>query len=131
MADRMLFCTLDRQRYFLVPQGVRLQAGALQVQSFARQQQEVSEDIGWYEVDAAEARRWVNERFSSSLTRAGDVLVGILGQLRAASKQHGRASATGALSPRAQPQRCRHGRSRVSAPVTRAHGQPIPAVVAF
>lgn len=68
-----LLHTLDRARWFLVPEDQTLPEGPFEVQSFDRKRRQVDEAaLISFEIPEEQARAWVDERVRSSFAAAGE-----------------------------------------------------------
>jgi len=92
MGDKtMLYHTLDRSRWFVVPAELELPEGEQPVRSFTRVERSVRpEAIAPHEVDVAAARQWIDRRFRESFGRAGEAFGRLVQRVQAAGRAQGR-----------------------------------------
>jgi hypothetical protein len=90
----MLYHTLDRSRWFIVPIELELAEGELSVRSFTRAERQVDPALLQpHEVDAAAAKQWIDHRFREAFGRPR-ARRGAPGGLAPPSRQSGSAQST-------------------------------------
>jgi hypothetical protein len=83
LQDTMLYHTLDRSRWFIVPVGLELPAGELTVRSFSRLERPVqAEALQPHEVDMDAAKQWIDGRFREAFGRVGGAFDKLVSRVR-------------------------------------------------
>lgn len=83
MTNQTIWTTLDRRRYFLLPEDANLPGGALQLRTSTGRQIEVDEEAtAPYEVSEEEAKAWLKAQLGEVLGEAKTKLTGFVERLR-------------------------------------------------